>query len=89
MNLHDDLGKGVIPNGIVDFLSGNADASGLGAMVTQIEICTTNVRESLANVSAALGLKSEDGDFNVFESALADLAHFYHGKPPVAKRLIY
>ena len=74
VSLHDDLGKGVIPNGIVDFLSGNADVSGLGAIVAEIEICTANMRESLAKASAALGLKSEDGDFNVFESALADLA---------------
>lgn len=75
VNLHDDLGKGVIPSGIVDFLSGNADASGFGSMVTEIETCTANMRDALTKASAALGLKSDDGGFNVLETPLADLAH--------------
>ena len=74
VSLHDDLGKGVIPNGIVNFLSGNADASGFGSMVTEIETCTANMRDSLAKASAALGLKSENGGINVLDSPLADLA---------------
>lgn len=74
VSLHDDLGKGAIPNGIVDFLSGNADASGFGSMVAEIETCTANMRDSLAKALAALGLKREDGSINVLESPLADLA---------------
>ena len=47
VSLHDDLSKVLISKGIVDFLSGNANASGLGSMVTEIETCTANMRGSL------------------------------------------
>lgn len=73
VSLHDDLGKGVIPSGIVDFLSGSADASGFGSMVADIETCTANLRDSLARASAALGLKREEGGVNLLESPLADV----------------
>ncbi len=78
VSLHDDLGKGVIPSGIVNFLSGNADANGFGSMVTNIEASTANMRDSLTKALAALGLKNEEGNFDVLESPLADLAQHLH-----------
>ena len=57
VNLHDDLGKGTIPSGIVDFLAGHSDASGLGEMVVTIETSTISLQASLAQVSNLLGLE--------------------------------
>jgi hypothetical protein len=37
IQLHDDLGNGQIPQGIVTFLAGHSDASGLGDAVSSIE----------------------------------------------------
>lgn len=34
--LYDDLGRGALPAGLVDFLSGHADASGLGASIIPV-----------------------------------------------------
>lgn len=45
--LYDDLGKGSLPAGIVDFLSGHADASGLGETIVPI-------RESVNTLSIQL-----------------------------------
>jgi very-short-patch-repair endonuclease len=57
--LHDDLGKGNIPEGIVTFLSGNADASGLGEMVVSIERCVADLSNELSKVSVALGMEAQ------------------------------
>lgn len=74
VNLHDDLGKGTIPKDIVNFLSGNADANGLGLMVADIESDTTSLQESLAQVSTALGFQDENSGINLNETPLGTLA---------------
>ena len=73
VNLHDDLGKGTIPKGIVDFLSGNADASGLGLLVTDIDTCTASLQVSLGKGTAALGLEGEFDGANLYEIPLDEL----------------
>ena len=42
-NLYDDLGKGSLPTGIVDFLSGHSDASGLGEAIVPIREAITTL----------------------------------------------
>jgi len=48
--LHDEVGKGDMPQGIVDFLSGHQDASGLGEMAVATN---ANVRTLTSAVEAA------------------------------------
>ncbi|VFR96914.1 DNA helicase related protein [plant metagenome] len=48
--LHDEVGKGDMPQGIVDFLSGHQDASGLGEMAVATE---ANVKRLTLAVEAA------------------------------------
>lgn len=60
VDLHDEVGKGQMPRGIVDFLSGHPDASGLGDLATSTE---ANVRKLNAAVDATvtvLGLSASD-----------------------------
>lgn len=54
--LYDDLGSGAIPAGIIDFLAGHPNATGLGESVVQIEKLIANLKDSFAKVNALIGL---------------------------------
>lgn len=62
IKLHDDLGNGQIPEGILAFLSGHADASGLGAAVTGIEQHVVGLDAALRNALEVTGMHSENAD---------------------------
>lgn len=57
IQLHDDLGKGEIPSGLVDFLSGHADASGLGEAISSIEILLARLQTLFAEMTQVLGFE--------------------------------
>lgn len=52
--LYDDLGKGEIPSGILDFLAGHSDASGLGDSIAAIERDTAFLSEHVGGIVEAL-----------------------------------
>lgn len=54
--LHDEVGKGQMPQGIVDFLAGHADASGLGDMAASTEANVLKLKTALEATSTALGI---------------------------------
>ena len=54
--LYDDLGKGELPSGIVDFLAGHPDAGGLGEAIEPIEQEAEALRVSLLEVLGKLEL---------------------------------
>src|SRR5262249_37407400 len=54
--LYDDLGKGELPRGIVDFLAGHPDAGGLGEAIVPIEQAAEALRVSLLEVLEKLEL---------------------------------
>jgi very-short-patch-repair endonuclease len=58
--LYDDLGKGELPSGIVDFLAGHPDAGGLGEAIEPIEQEAEAVRVSLLEVLGKLELSQHD-----------------------------
>lgn len=74
VDLHDDLGKGTIPAGIVDFLAGHSDASGLGDMVQVIEVLMADTKTSLARVSEVLGITQQSGGQDLQTTPLEQLA---------------
>lgn len=55
--LYDDLGKGSLPAGIVDFLSGHADASGLGETIVPIRESVNTLRIQLETLVKQLQLE--------------------------------
>lgn len=59
MVLHDDLGRGTLPAGIVDFLAGHADAAGLGLMADEVQAGTVQLEGVLGKVGVTLGLAPE------------------------------
>jgi very-short-patch-repair endonuclease/DNA polymerase III delta prime subunit len=54
--LYDDLGSGAVPTGIVDFLAGHPDATGLGEAVVHIEKLIVNLKDSFAKLDALISL---------------------------------
>ena len=54
--LYDDLGKGELPSGIVDFLAGHPDAGGLGEAIEPIEQAAEALRVSLLEILEKLEL---------------------------------
>lgn len=59
VQLHDDLGRGEIPAGIVTFLSGKADPSGLGQAVESIEGTVAQLAAHLGKTTDVLGLQTQ------------------------------
>lgn len=57
--LYDDLGKGSLPAGIVDFLSGHSDASGLGEAVTPIRDAIAKLQLQLDDLVKQLHLEKD------------------------------
>jgi very-short-patch-repair endonuclease/DNA polymerase III delta prime subunit len=60
--LHDEVGKGQMPQGIVDFLAGHTDASGLGDMAASTEDNVTKLKSSLETITTSLGIASITSD---------------------------
>ena len=57
ITLHDEVGKGDMPQGIVDFLSGHQDASGLGEMAASTEANVNALKNAVEAATTALALK--------------------------------
>ncbi|TDP80862.1 AAA domain-containing protein [Aquabacterium commune] len=74
MQLHDDMGRGDIPDGILAFLSGNGDASGLGDQAGQIESSISQLKSSLEAAAATTGMGDAQQAFDVKSSSLDELA---------------
>lgn len=74
VNLHDDLGNGTIPVGIVDFLSGNSDSSGLVGMVEKIEGSIDKMKATLEKVSTSLGMGQESGGTDLQQAPFEELS---------------
>jgi very-short-patch-repair endonuclease len=60
--LHDEVGKGQMPQGIVDFLAGHTDASGLGDMAVSTEDNVTKLKSALETIQTSLGIASITND---------------------------
>lgn len=60
IKLHDDLGNGQIPQGIIAFLAGHTDASGLGDAVTGIEQHVVGLDKALRNALEVTGMQAEN-----------------------------
>ncbi len=71
--LHDDLGNGEIPPGIIAFLSGHADASGMGDTVTTIEQHIAGLDKALSRALDITGMQSENAKVDVRHLGLAEL----------------
>src|SRR3990167_1151292 len=65
IKLHDDLGNGQIPQGIIAFLSGHADASGLGDAVAGIEQHVLGLDKALRNALEVTGMQGENAKADV------------------------
>jgi very-short-patch-repair endonuclease/DNA polymerase III delta prime subunit len=68
--LYDDLGSGAVPAGIVDFLAGHPDATGLGEAVVQIEKLIANLKDSFAKLDALISLDDVYAD-NFLDEAIS------------------
>lgn len=74
MRLHDDLGRGEIPSGIIGFLSGNSDASGLGDLAGQIEASIIQMKTHLESAAESTGMSSAQDAFQVKTASLDTLS---------------
>jgi very-short-patch-repair endonuclease/DNA polymerase III delta prime subunit len=74
MTLHDDLGSGEIPPGIIGFLSGNSDASGLGEMAGQIETSIAKMKAHLEAAAQSAGMGTAQDAFQVRTAPLEMLS---------------
>lgn len=73
IKLHDDLGNGQIPPGIIAFLAGHTDASGLGDAVTGIEQHVIGLDKALHSALEVTGMQAENAKADVRKLGLAVL----------------
>lgn len=73
IKLHDDLGNGQIPQGIIAFLAGHTDASGLGDAVTGIEQHVVGLDKALRSALDVTGMQAENAKADVRKLGLAAL----------------
>lgn len=73
IKLHDDLGNGQIPQGIIAFLAGHADASGLGDAVSAIEQHVAGLDKALLSALEVTGMQAENANADVRKLGLAVL----------------
>ncbi|MCX7127205.1 DUF3320 domain-containing protein [Aeromonas sp.] len=73
IKLHDDLGNGQIPQGIIAFLAGHTDASGLGDAVTGIEQHVVGLDKALRSALEVTGMQAENAKVDVRKLGLAAL----------------
>ena len=64
--LYDDLGKGSLPVGIVDFLSGHSDASGLGEAILPIRDSIIALKLQIDGLVAQLHLEKDQPSNSLF-----------------------
>lgn len=74
MTLHDELGRGEIPSGIIGFLSGNSDASGLGDLAGQIETSITQMKAHLETAAESTGMSNAQDTFQLKTASLDALS---------------
>lgn len=73
IKLHDDLGNGQIPQGIITFLAGHADASGFGDAVNGIEQDVLGLDKALRSALDITGMQHKNARDDVRTLCLADL----------------
>ncbi|WP_462382627.1 DUF3320 domain-containing protein [Pseudomonas sp. Marseille-QA0892] len=73
IKLHDDLGNGQIPQGIIAFLAGHTDASGLGDAVAGIEEHVVGLDKALRSAIEVTGMQAENAKADVRKLGLAEL----------------
>lgn len=73
IKLHDDLGNGEIPKGIISFLAGHADATGLGDAVASIEQHVVGLDKALRSSLDITGMQSQKDKDSVRALGLQDL----------------
>jgi hypothetical protein len=71
--LYDDLGKGKLPKGILDFLSGHPDASGLGNEFGPIRAAVSFLRTVLGDIESSLKLERAASSVNLHTLSLQGL----------------
>lgn len=71
--LHDDLGKGQLPAGIVDFLAGHPDATGLGSSIETVRTAAEDLRKRVTAIVDLLGLAESRPPSTLLESPFAEL----------------
>ncbi len=76
IKLHDDLGNGQIPKGIIAFLSGHSDASGLGNSVTEIEQHISGLEKELHRAPEVTGMQTENTKSSVRTQGLTRLGKY-------------
>ncbi|WP_111873834.1 DUF3320 domain-containing protein [Aeromonas bivalvium] len=74
IKLHDDLGNGQIPPGIIAFLAGHTDASGLGDAVTGIEQHVIGLDKALRSALEVTGMQVENAKVDIRKLGLAALS---------------
>lgn len=74
IQLHDDLGNGQIPKGILDFFAGHADATGFGDAASGIEQSVASLDMALSTVLDVIGLSAQGKNDSVRSWALDDLS---------------
>lgn len=78
IKLHDDLGNGQIPQGIIAFLAGHTDASGLGDAVAGIEEHVVGLDKALRSAIEVTGMQAENAKADVRKLGLAELGVRLH-----------
>jgi very-short-patch-repair endonuclease/DNA polymerase III delta prime subunit len=73
IQLHDDLGNGQIPQGIIVFLAGHADATGLGNAVAGIEQHVIGLDKAIRDSLEVTGMQAENAKADVRELSLSIL----------------
>nr|WP_315434779.1 DUF3320 domain-containing protein [uncultured Pseudomonas sp.] len=73
IQLHDDLGQGQIPQGIIAFLAGHADATGLGDAVADVERHVSGLDKAIRDSLEVTGLQEENAKADVRKLSLATL----------------
>jgi very-short-patch-repair endonuclease/DNA polymerase III delta prime subunit len=76
--LYDDLGKGDIPRGIVDFLAGHPDATGLGTSVVQIEAAARVLQLHLESIISQLAIGESVSSESLLALPLGELRAGLH-----------
>ncbi len=78
IKLHDDLGNGQIPKGIIAFLAGHSDATGLGDSVTEIEQHIVGLDKALHSTLDIIGMQTANTNTDVRKLVLTTLGERLH-----------
>lgn len=62
VQLHDDIGQGQLPQGIIDFLAGHADAGGLGEEATTLGQQASDLQDKVRQITEKIGLPDKDNN---------------------------